>query len=124
MSAGYDPQSWQAFYSLIGSAAATLTGLLAVALSIKPERIMGTPTHAARSREALAGFLVLIVTSILMLIPGQNPAELGIELFSVGFVVLVAAVFYSVEPSAAFMRRSGGLGFFGWHSSTPLQSLG
>src|SRR5713226_3092313 len=93
MSAGYDPQSWQAFYSLIGSAAATLTGLLAVALSIKPERIMGTPTHAARSREALAGFLVLIVTSILMLIPGQNPAELGIELFSVGFIVLVGAVF-------------------------------
>jgi hypothetical protein len=53
---------------------------------------MGTPTHAARSREALAGFLVLITASILILIPGQNRVVLGAELFVQGFVVLIGAM--------------------------------
>ncbi len=109
MSAAYDPQQWQMFYTFIGAAAATLTGLLAVALSINPERIMGTPTHAARSREALAGFLVLIVASILILIPGQSQVELGIVLFLKGFFVLVGAVFLqrrTLNRLHALLRRA------------------
>ena len=92
MSAAYDPQMWQTLYAFVGAAAATLTGLLAVALSINPKRIMNTPTHAARSREALIAFLILILLSILMLIPGQQPTFLGIELVILGLCGLTTAL--------------------------------
>ena len=91
MSAAYDPQAWQLLYAFIGGAATTLTGLLALALSINLRRILNTPTHTARSREALVTFLILILLSILMLIPGQGQAILGAELVVLGLGSLVAA---------------------------------
>jgi hypothetical protein len=75
-------------YAVIGGATTTLTGLLAVALSINLRKLIKTPTHAARSREALAGFLILILLSILILIPGQEQTLLGIELGILGLVSL------------------------------------
>ncbi|HKM50660.1 MAG TPA: hypothetical protein VJZ75_05735 [Candidatus Bathyarchaeia archaeon] len=92
MNAAYDPTTWSTFYAVIGGSAATLTGLLAVALSINVRRIMGTPTHAARSREALIGFVILILLSILMLIPEQSQEQLGIELLLLGFVSLTVVI--------------------------------
>ena len=68
-----------------------LTGLLALALSINLRRILNTPTHRARSREALVTFFILIVLSILMLIPGQAQAVLGVELVVLGLGSLVVA---------------------------------
>src|ERR1700688_4890717 len=91
MSAAYDPQAWQTLYAFVGATSATLTGLLAVALSINLRRIMNTSTHRARSREALVTFLILILLSILMLIPGQEQAMLGAELVVLGLGSLVAA---------------------------------
>jgi len=84
MSAAYDPLAWQTLYAFVGATSATLTGLLAVALSINLRRIMNTPAHRARSSEALVAFLILILLSILMLIPGQEQAILGIELVILG----------------------------------------
>lgn len=56
------------------------------------KRIMSTPTHAALSREALIAFLILILLSILMLIPGQEPTFLGIELVILGLCGLAVAL--------------------------------
>jgi modulator of FtsH protease len=91
MSAAYDPQAWQVLYAFVGGAATTLTGLLALALSINLRRILNTPIHRARSREALVTLLLLILLSILMLIPGQEQAILGIELIVLGLGSLVVA---------------------------------
>jgi hypothetical protein len=92
MSAAYSPQMWETLFIFVGGASTTLTGLLALALSINLRRIMKTPIHRARSREALVTFLILILLSILMLIPGQDNMSLGIELVTLGIASLGAAL--------------------------------
>ncbi len=67
---GYNPADWEPFFTAMIAAAAGLTGLLFVAVSINLDWILkGTKFLPARAAEALATLLLVLVSSALTLIP-------------------------------------------------------
>ncbi len=90
MNVAYDPQSWQNFYVMVGGAAAALTGLLFVAMSLHSKAIMADPLHGSRALGTLLSLITLLFIAGAVLIPGQSLTALGIE-------VEAAAVFSVVQ---------------------------
>jgi hypothetical protein len=77
---GYSPADWQSFYVAIVGAAAALTGLLFVAVSINLETILKDESMLpARTAETLASLLFVMVVAALTLVP-QNIRLLGLEI--------------------------------------------
>lgn len=79
-------QPWSNFFVAELGAAAALTGLLFVAVSINLARILQFPNLPARSAEALLDLLSVVVVSTFALIPRQTATSLGIEIASTGFL--------------------------------------
>jgi hypothetical protein len=76
----YSPADWQSFYVAIVGAAAALTGLLFVAVSINLENILKDKSMLpARAAETLASLLFVMVVAALTLVP-QNIRLLGLEI--------------------------------------------
>ena len=72
---GYNPADWQAFFTAVIAAAAGLTGLLFVSVSINLDRILkGTKFLPARAAETLATLLLVVVSCALTLIPQNTRA--------------------------------------------------
>jgi len=92
MAFAYAPEIWQDFFGVVSLAAATLTGLLAVALSMNIRAIAASPARIARAREALISLTVLLTLSIFVLIPRQGRVALGIELIGLSFVVFLISL--------------------------------
>lgn len=76
----YDPGAWHDFFVTAGTAAAALTGLLFVALSIHLDRILGHPEHRFRARGNFFGLTVVMVMALVVLMPGLSGRWLGIAL--------------------------------------------
>ena len=71
------------FVAMAGAAAA-LTGLIFVAVSINLERVLKFPALPPRAVETLSILVGLLVLSVFVLIPGQGPAALGAEMLALG----------------------------------------
>ena len=111
MARGYDPAAWQAFCLALVGAAAALTGLLFVAVSINLERILKQPNFLpARAAETLAAVLVVLVSCALTLVP-QNTRLLGIEL------LVIALTLLAVTPRQLATRREQPEDPAAWHRS-------
>ena len=85
---------WETFYLLTGTAAATLIGLLFVAVSLHLElfhrkAFADLPHFAALTFNC---FFYVLLISILFLIPRLSPLGLGIPLFLLGGLGLINAV--------------------------------
>jgi hypothetical protein len=79
--------AWQPFYTLAGSAAFTLAGLIFVAVSVKIDMIAlgGEQGDLVQfARETLSNFLVLLLISLVFMIPRQGPYGTGIPLLFIG----------------------------------------
>jgi len=76
----YDSASWHDFFVTAGTAAAALTGLLFVALSIQLDRVLGHPEHRFRARGNFFGLTVVMVMALVVLIPTLNGRWLGLGL--------------------------------------------
>lgn len=108
MTAGVDAVSaalpgWDGVYTLIGGMAATLTGLLFVALSINVRTIMSDSQSALR-RSAIGTFnqfLLIIEVSIVMLVPGQTTVTLGVT------IILLAAFALGITVSLTRTHAGG-----------------
>jgi hypothetical protein len=89
---GYDLADWEPFFSAIIAAAAALTGLLFVAVSINLERILkGGRFLRARAAETLATLLLVVASSALVLVP-QNIRLVGVEILIIVVPMLVITV--------------------------------
>lgn len=75
----YDPAPWQNFYVMTGGAAAALTGLLFVAMSLHAQAIMGNKFHRNRAIGTLTSLASQLLLAGAVLIPGQSLTALGIE---------------------------------------------
>jgi len=73
----YDPGAWHDFFVTAGTAAAALTGLLFVALSIQLDRILGHPEHRFRARGNFFGLTVVMVMALVVLMPTLSGRWLG-----------------------------------------------
>lgn len=96
-------ESWHDFYMLAGSAAATLLGLLFVAVSLNlriftdPKR----PELRARAINSFESFVYLVLFALMFLIPDQSPAGLAWPLLIFSVVRLV-----SVQRVVGRVRRA------------------
>jgi hypothetical protein len=93
---GYAPGAWAPFFTAMIAAAAALTGLLFVAVSINLALILkGSELRSAfllaRAAETLATLLLVVISSALTLVP-QNLRLLGLEIAIVVVPMLVITV--------------------------------
>ena len=87
MAAAYSSEPW---HDLSG-AAAVLTGLLFVSLSINLQHILGQVWLPRRAAMTLVLLFEALVIAILGLVPGQSPTTFAVELLSVGGAVWLFA---------------------------------
>jgi hypothetical protein len=70
---------WINFFSQTASAAATLVGLVIVAVSVNIKRILGSDHLPSRAAATIAMLVLVLVTSTSALIPGQSTRGFGCE---------------------------------------------
>ncbi|HUJ05889.1 MAG TPA: hypothetical protein VLX31_07250 [Streptosporangiaceae bacterium] len=82
-----DPAPWHDLFVAIAGAAAALTGLLFVAVSLNLSRILEFRTLPTRAAETLSVLVGLLLVSIFVLVPGQGRTALGAEILGLGLVL-------------------------------------
>jgi hypothetical protein len=80
--------SWHDFYSTMGTASASLIGLLFVALSINLEAITGGSRDELRAfaEQAFLSFSLVLLIAVVFLIPTNAPDSLGVAFLVLGIV--------------------------------------
>ena len=89
--------AWQSFYTLVGAAAATLIGLMFVAITFGASmmgKIENPDTTRAFLDPTLSHFVQVLLTSCIMLVPSIQPSVLGallgaVALFRIGTLARV-----------------------------------
>jgi hypothetical protein len=76
----YDVEGWHDFAVAGAGAAAALTGLLFVAISINLQHILAYKHLPGRAAATLSLLVLLLFASMFVLAPGQSDAALGVEL--------------------------------------------
>ena len=77
---------WQSLFTMQGGAAATLTGLVFVAVSINLARVMEVPGLPGRAGESIVQFLQVFFVSMVALIPRQPPSALAMEILVIAVI--------------------------------------
>lgn len=79
-------EKWSTFATVAGGAAAALTGLLFVAVSIRTGVIAKSQELRNRASQTLALFVTVLFVTILISIPDQSNRLLGIELIALALI--------------------------------------
>lgn len=88
----YDAAAWQNFYVMTGGAAAALTGLLFVAMSLHAKTIMENRFFSNRAVGTLMSLGSQLLLSGAVLIPGQPLWLLGVEVEAVALFFLATTI--------------------------------
>ena len=102
---GYSASAWTDFAVAVAGAAAALSGLLFVAVSINLSRILAFPNLPARAGQTLIMLTTPLVVALLVLIPDQRRDVLGVELL-VGAALLVPALAWLNRPSTRSVEEN------------------
>ncbi len=105
--------NWHDFYLGLGGAAATLTGLVLVALSLHPTRLLQQPLFRTRALGVLAGMLTVSVASFVLLIPERLLIWSAATEVAFGLGGLVSLIVMSLrvrgEPGFVWLPAAGGI---------------
>jgi hypothetical protein len=82
-------KEWTDFFMLMGGAAATLTGLIFVGISINLNRIISMPKLPSRASQALILLVTVLLICALCLVPKQTASLTGCEFLFIGIIVWV-----------------------------------
>ncbi len=74
-----DASGWQNFYLMVGGAAAALTGLIFVAVSLHTCSIMSSTLHRDRAWASVVSLISQVFVAAAVLVPAQPAPALGIE---------------------------------------------
>jgi hypothetical protein len=94
---GYEPQEWVEFGVALAGAAAVLTGLVFVSVSINLEKVLEVHGLPGRAGESIVMFAGVLILSFALLMPGQSRTAVGIELV-VGGALLAALLILIALP--------------------------
>jgi hypothetical protein len=78
----YDPASWRTYFTLTGTAAATLTGLFFLAFSLRLQELQLSLMLRTRARYLLTWLVMITIGSAVVVIPGQSRAVLAAEIIA------------------------------------------
>jgi hypothetical protein len=101
---------WGGFFAASAGAAAGLTGLIIVAMSVNIGTIIAIPSMTSRAGATIATLVLAVVASIAALVPGQPLWFLGVELLAFGTAAAVFAVDSAVRVIGASPHASRGVG--------------
>ena len=97
---------WANFYVMAGGAAAALTGLILVAVSLHLRPILSHPLYRDRSFTSLQGLVTMLIVACIVLAP-QELAAMGIEILVLALYWLMRSVgFIRLFLGVARERRS------------------
>jgi hypothetical protein len=88
---------WTDFLVAAAGATAALAGLVFVAVSINLERILKLPGVTGRAGETLILLAGALVNTLVALIPGESPAQLGLLLLIVGLLTWGAPTVIQIQ---------------------------
>jgi len=91
---------WANFYTTLAGAAAGLTGLLFVAVALRPAEIRHSSLMAGRARSAFYGFGVVLLVALLELAP-QPARWVGLVQFGIPVAILVLSGRFTVRAARA-----------------------
>ena len=94
----FDIEAWSDYGVAIVGGSAALVGLLFVAVSLNSVWFSSSKEHRGWAGQALMLFVIPLVTSILLVIPGQSTTVLGIEIAVFGLRGGRGRVGVSAEP--------------------------
>src|SRR5258706_2217096 len=100
----YDAAPWQNFYVMVGGAAAALTGLLFVAMSLHSKAIIAPPLHGTRAVGTLLSLMTQLFVAGAVLLP-QSTLALGIEVAVAAIVSVIPTVRAIVVTLGTAARR-------------------
>ncbi len=83
---------WNDFFVAIAGAAAALTGLIFVGVSINLTRIISISRLPDRAFQAILLMLTVLIVSLLCLVPSQPVLFIGIEILGIGLVVWITTL--------------------------------
>jgi len=82
---------WQNFLIAEAGAAAALTGLIFVGVSINLTKILSIPQLPDRALQALILLFTILIFSSLLLVPGQSVLLISLEVSGLGAIIWVVA---------------------------------
>ena len=89
----FKPDEWRDFFLEVGGAAAVLTGLVFVAMSINLDDVTHDATHRNRAIGTLTGMIAAFVICSVALMAGQGHVAIGVEWATVA--AIAGAVYVS-----------------------------
>jgi len=98
---------WRPFFLMVAGAAASLAGLLFVALSLHLRHIATSQLYRYRARLSLSSMVLVLVMASLVLIPRQSALELGVkEIFPIAaMIVLLVLGLLELRHTSQTTRR-------------------
>ena len=99
---------WNTLLGVEAGAAATLTGLIFVAVSLNLSRILSIAGLSGRAAEAMLQLLEVFFVSTLALVPGQPTNVLAMEILAVGIL------FWMVQTVALIRHLRKRPGHYPW----------
>jgi hypothetical protein len=99
-----EADAWEAFYVMVGGAAAVLTGLVFVAVTLHAGPIIGNVVHRDRAWSSVAILTAQLIIAMAVLVPAQPVRLLGIEILVIAAFWLIRTVRVTRDLSPV-MRR-------------------
>ena len=112
---GLNPQAWRDFFTVAGTAAAALLGLVLVAISLHLEKVEGHPLVRNRARGSLQTLGLILVLSLFALMPGITAFWFG----AITLVVEAAGLGLLAWGLWTANRQAGSLPLGVWLRSIP-----